>query len=53
MPHVKVGHENSADINVHYEDHGTGVPVVLSHGYPLSGQAWEKQEAALLEPVTA
>jgi non-heme chloroperoxidase len=49
MPHVKVGHENSADINVHYEDHGSGVPVVLSHGYPLSGQAWEKQEAALLE----
>jgi non-heme chloroperoxidase len=48
MPYVKVGHENSADIEVHYEDHGSGVPVVLSHGYPLSGQAWEKQVPALL-----
>lgn len=48
MPHVRVGQENSAEIVVHYEDHGSGVPVVLSHGYPLSGQAWEKQVPALL-----
>jgi non-heme chloroperoxidase len=49
MPYVKIGEENSADIELYYEDHGTGRPVVLSHGYPLSGQAWEKQVRVLLE----
>jgi pimeloyl-ACP methyl ester carboxylesterase len=49
MPYVKVGQENSGDIEVYYEDHGSGRPVVLGHGYPVSGQAWEKQVAALLE----
>ena len=49
MPYVKVGQENSGDIELYYEDHGSGRPVVLGHGYPLSGQAWEKQVAALLE----
>jgi pimeloyl-ACP methyl ester carboxylesterase len=48
MPYVTVGKENSGNIDIHYEDHGSGKPVVLIHGYPLSGQAWEKQEAALL-----
>ena len=49
MAYIKVGKENSADIDLYYEDHGTGRPVVLIHGYPLSGHSWEKQEAALLE----
>ncbi len=49
MPFVTVGQENSGSIRLYYEDHGSGLPVVLIHGYPLSGQAWEKQEAALLE----
>jgi non-heme chloroperoxidase len=49
MPAVTVGRENSADIEIHYEDHGTGQPVVLIHGYPLSGRAWDKQVPALLE----
>jgi len=49
MPYVKVGHENSGDIEVYYEDHGSGAPVVLGHGYPASGQAWEKQVKALLD----
>ncbi len=49
MAYIKVGKENSADIELYYEDHGTGRPVVLIHGYPLSGHSWEKQEAALLE----
>jgi pimeloyl-ACP methyl ester carboxylesterase len=49
MPTVTVGQENSADIEIHYEDHGTGQPVVLIHGYPLSGRAWDKQVPALLE----
>ena len=49
MPAVTVGRENSADIEIHYEDHGTGQPVVLIHGYPLSGRAWDKQVPALLD----
>jgi non-heme chloroperoxidase len=48
MPYLKVGKENSTDIELYYEDHGSGDPVVLIHGYPLSGASWEKQVAALL-----
>src|ERR1700722_11340610 len=48
MPFVTTGQENSAAIRIYYEDHGTGPPVVLVHGYAVSGRAWEKQEAALL-----
>ncbi len=48
MPYVKVGTENSADIEIHYEDHGSGQPVVLIHGYPLDGNSWERQERVLL-----
>jgi len=48
MPFVNVGNENSGDINLYYEDHGSGDPVVLIHGYPLSGASWEKQIPALL-----
>src|SRR6516225_4306426 len=47
MPYVMVGRENTADIRVYYEDHGTGPPVVLVHGYLADGRSWEKQEAAL------
>ena len=49
MPYITVGRENSGNINIYYEDHGTGMPVVLIHGYPLSGRAWDKQVPALLE----
>src|SRR6202050_1000060 len=49
MPAVTVGRENSANIEIHYEDHGAGQPVVLIHGYPLSGRGWDKQVPALLE----
>ncbi|MFC5502737.1 alpha/beta fold hydrolase [Lysinimonas soli] len=48
MAHIKVGHENSTDIELYYEDHGSGQPVVLIHGYPLDGRSWERQTAALL-----
>ena len=49
MPFVKVGTENSADIKIHYNDHGSGKPLVLIHGYPLDGNSWERQERVLLE----
>jgi non-heme chloroperoxidase len=42
MPYVTVGQENTEPIQIYYEDHGQGTPVVLIHGYPLSGQSWEK-----------
>jgi non-heme chloroperoxidase len=45
---IKVGQENSTPIEIYYEDHGSGPPVVLIHGWPLNGDAWEKQTAALL-----
>jgi len=48
MPYVTVGTENSGNIDLYYEDHGSGKPVVLIHGYPLNGASWEKQTAALL-----
>lgn len=49
MPYVTVGKENSGDIQLYYEDHGSGNPVVLIHGYPLNGGSWEKQVPVLLE----
>ncbi len=48
MSYIKVGQENSQPIEIYYEDHGSGSPVVLIHGWPLNGDAWEKQTAALL-----
>jgi non-heme chloroperoxidase len=48
MSTIVVGHENSTPIELHYEDHGRGRPVVLVHGFPLSGRSWEKQTRALL-----
>ena len=49
MSYVTVGHENSTSIDLYYEDHGSGQPVVLIHGYPLDGHSWEMQLPALLE----
>src|SRR5438552_1468909 len=48
MSMITVGKENSTSIDLYYEDHGSGSPVVLIHGWPLSGASWEKQTAALL-----
>jgi non-heme chloroperoxidase len=48
MPYITVGKENSGNIDLYYEDHGSGQPVVLIHGYPLNGASWEKQLPALL-----
>jgi non-heme chloroperoxidase len=48
MATVTVGSENGNDIDLHFEDHGSGPPVVLIHGYPVNGRSWERQERALL-----
>src|SRR5437879_5912693 len=48
MPIVNVGQENSGSIDIYYEDHGSGKPIILIHGYPLSGASWEKQMPVLL-----
>lgn len=48
MPYVRVGKENSGEVELYYEDHGSGAPIVLIHGYPLNGASWEKQLPALL-----
>jgi non-heme chloroperoxidase len=49
MSYVDVGKENSTSIHLYYEDHGSGQPVVLIHGYPLSSASWEKQVPVLLD----
>lgn len=49
MPKLDVGTENKAPIRLYYEDHGAGKPVVLIHGWPLSGRTWENQVPALVE----
>ena len=48
MPFITVGTEGAADIKIHYEDYGTGKPVVLIHGWPLSSRSWEGQVPALV-----
>ncbi len=49
MALVTVAKENSGNIELYYEDRGSGQPVVLIHGYPLSGASWEKQVPVLLD----
>ncbi len=49
MPYVTVGKENSGNIELHYDDHGSGKPVVLIHGWPFSGASWERQVPAFVE----
>jgi non-heme chloroperoxidase len=42
MPYLTVGQENSGNVDIYYEDHGSGQPIVLIHGFPLSGASWER-----------
>lgn len=48
MPYINVGEENSGAIELYYEDHGAGSPIVLVHGWPLSGRSWERQVPVLV-----
>ena len=52
MPFVTAGKENSAEIRIYYEDHGSGSPVVLVHGYALNGHSWENRRQPCLPPGT-
>ncbi len=53
MPFITVGKENTADINLYYEDHGSGPAVVLLSGWPLDSRSWEPQVHPLLRPAIA
>lgn len=49
MPHLTVGSDNNHSVDLYYEDHGSGQPVVLIHGWPLSSRSWEHQVPALID----
>jgi peroxiredoxin len=49
VAYITVGTENSVDVDLYYTDQGSGQPVVLIHGFPLNGESWGKQQAALLD----
>lgn len=49
MAYVRVGMENKYPLELHFTDRGAGEPVILIHGYPFSGAAWECQERALID----
>ncbi|MBE7700165.1 alpha/beta hydrolase [Oerskovia sp. Sa1BUA8] len=49
MGHITSGSENTTPVELYYEDHGAGQPVVLIHGYPLDGHSWERQTRVLLD----
>jgi pimeloyl-ACP methyl ester carboxylesterase len=49
MAYLQVGAENGVPVELYYEDHGSGSPVVLIHGWPLSGRSWESQVPALVD----
>ena len=48
MPKLQVATEGKQPVELHYEDYGAGKPVVLIHGWPLSGRSWEAQLPALI-----
>lgn len=40
---------NRNGVNIHYEDHGAGPAVLLSHGYSATSQMWKGQVDALTD----
>ena len=49
MPMLKVNAQGRTPVELHYQDQGEGKPVVLIHGWPLSGRSWEAQVPALVQ----
>ena len=49
MPRLATGTENGNPVELHYTNQGTGAPVVLIHGWPLSSRSWESQVPVLVE----
>ena len=52
MPYIKVGQENSGAIELYYEDHGSGTPVVLIHGYPSAAARGTSRSRPCWTPAT-
>jgi len=48
MPKLLVSRDDRTDVEISYEDQGAGRPVVLVHGWPLSGRSWEAQVPTLV-----
>lgn len=49
MPYIEISQSKSNAVQLHYQDFGSGPPVILIHGWPLSGRTWEPQVKALVE----
>lgn len=47
MPYITQTEQK--EVNLYYEDFGTGQPIILIHGWPLSSKSWEKQIPLLLD----
>lgn len=43
MSFIETTSTEKGNLQLYYEDYGEGQPVILIHGWPLSGQMWEYQ----------
>jgi len=48
MPYIKTTSQHNEEVNLYYEDLGSGQPVIFIHGWPLSGDMWEYQVQELV-----
>lgn len=47
MPYITKN--DNQNVELYYEDFGSGQPLILIHGWPLSGKSWEMQIPVLLD----